>query len=76
MRRVHHLAARQLASGDGVVLADLHHVVHRVRGQVVDGDARDDVGVPEAEVDVGGGEPVDVEPSGREGLYGMVGEGQ
>mmetsp|Transcript_2505 Transcript_2505/g.7345 ORF Transcript_2505/g.7345 Transcript_2505/m.7345 type:complete len:470 (-) Transcript_2505:1195-2604(-) len=27
----HHLAARQLAAGDGVVLADLHHVGNRVQ---------------------------------------------
>ena len=63
MWRVNHLAARQLASGDGVILADLHHVVHRVRGQVVDGDARHGVGVPEAEVDVGGRQSLDVEPA-------------
>lgn len=47
------------------MFANLHHIVHAVAGQVVDGDdtARRYIDVLEAEVDVGRAERVDVEPN-------------
>mmetsp|Transcript_30649 Transcript_30649/g.52339 ORF Transcript_30649/g.52339 Transcript_30649/m.52339 type:complete len:134 (-) Transcript_30649:164-565(-) len=63
MRRVHHFARGQFAPRYGIVFADLHHVVDRIGGQVVERYGGDGGHVFETEVDVGGGEAVDVEPN-------------
>lgn len=65
VRGVNHLTAGEFTPRDTVMFANLHHIVHAVAGQVVDGDdtARRYIDVLEAEVDVGRAERVDVEPN-------------
>ena len=62
MRRVDHLAARQLASGNRVIFAYLHHIVDGIGRQIIDGNAGNCVGVFQTEVNVSGRQSFHMKP--------------